>query len=160
ATPEDSDGSQTDRLRLRWLKTILSLLFFCFAVGVLACPQILAQARDKTLSGSVRSASGAPVANAHLVLKDIANNKTKSLTANREGCFSVSRLPQGTYEITASKMGFADVHTTVTLSAGSNSVVNLIMEAGNGPSTGKAQVGSSSVSGVVKSTSLSDLPLN
>jgi hypothetical protein len=143
----------------RW-ESVLALLALSLVIGVLACSQVHAQAHDRTLSGTVKSPSGVPVANARLVIKNTGNNLVKTVPVNSDGSFTVSDLSPGTYEITASKQGFADVRTTVTLSAGSDSLVNLVMQAGNAPSTGKAHVGSSSVSGVVSSTSISDLPLN
>ena len=154
-------GGESQFVRLnRRLETALSLFFFRLIIVVLGCSQVHAQAHDSTLSGTVKSSSGVPVANVNLVIKNSANGEVKTVAVNSEGSFAVSDLSPGTYEIIASRQGFADVHTTVTLSASSNSVVNLIMQAGNAPSTGKAQVGSSSVSGVVNSTSISDLPLN
>src|SRR5215472_8907048 len=160
ATLRESDDGKTACFRLRLWRSLLSLLTFCFAMGVLGGPQIHAQVRDKTLSGTVRSPSGAPVANARVLLNDTSNGEMKSVVANSDGSFVLSHLSPGTYEITASKQGFGDIRTIITISADTNAVVNLVTQAGNPPQTGKAQTGSSTVSGVVDSTSVSELPLN
>ena len=79
---------------------------------------------------------------------------------NRDGSYVIPDVSTGTYEITASKQGLADAHTTATIGAGANSVVNLIMQPGSPVPKGKAQVGSLPTGGVSNTTSVSDLPLN
>jgi hypothetical protein len=128
--------------------------------GVLGESQVRGQAHEKILSGNVKSSSGEPITNARLVIKDLTNNEVKSATTNSNGSFAVTNLATGTYEIMASKQGFASVRMTVTISTDANAVANLVMQAENSPSSRKAQNGSSSVSGVVNSTGITDLPLN
>lgn len=129
------------------------LLLFSLAVGLLSCSQLLAQARDRTLSGTVKSSAGAPVANAQVLLKDITNGGTKSATSNADGSFSFTHLLPGAYEITASKQGFTDTHTTVAISTVATPAVNLVMQAGT-PARSSADAGAKN------SNSVSDLPLN
>src|SRR5215469_9555024 len=155
-----SAESEAGEVRGFRLKSVLSPLLLFLGLGGLGCSQLHAQAQDRTLSGTVRSQAGVPVANVRLAIKNTASDEVKTVAVNRDGSFTVSNLPPGTYEMTASMQGFADAHMTITIAAGSNSVVNLVMQAGNEPSSGKAQVGSSTVSGVVNSTRISDLPLN
>ena len=155
AIPEDSNAHQTCSLRLRWWESGSVLLLFSLALGVLACPQAPAQVSDRTLSGTVKSPSGAPVANAQVLLKDTANGETKSVMSDTEGSFALNHVSPGTYEITASRPGLVDMHTTVTIGPDANVVVNLVMQARD-----STQTGSSSARGVVNSTSISDLPLN
>jgi hypothetical protein len=95
-----------------------------------------------------------------MFLTDSTNGEMKSVMADANGSFAFTDVSAGTYEITASKQGFSDTHITVTTDPNANPVVNLVMQLENTPQTGKAQVGSSGVSGVVNSTSVSDLPLN
>jgi hypothetical protein len=129
-------------------------------MGVLGCSQVHAQAHDRILTGNFKSPSGVPVANVRLVIKNAANHLVKTVAVNSDGSFAVSDLSLGTYEITASKQGFTDLRMSVTLTADRNAVVNLVMQPGNSATTENAQVGSSTGSGVLNSTSLSDLPLN
>ena len=159
AIPKVSDADKSGCLRLRRWNSFPPLLLFWLAIGVLGS-QAHAQVSDRTLSGTVKSSSGAPVANAQVLLKDTSNGETKSVTSSTEGSFALNHLSPGTYEITVSKQGFADRRTTVTISTDANAVVNLVMQAGNAPQTGNTQIGSSAASGVRNSTSMSDIPLN
>src|SRR5215469_3779248 len=152
--------TQTSGFRVKCWRSVRRLLLCFLVLNILSWPQVHAHVGNKTLSGTVKSSSGAPIANARLVIKDTTNNEVKSVTANPDGAFSVANMSLGTYEITASKQGLADAHTTVTISADMNPVVSLVMSAKNAAQTDKAQVGSSTVSGVVNSTSISELPLN
>jgi hypothetical protein len=81
------------------------------------------------------------------------------VTVNGDGTYVVANILPGAYEITASAQGFADVHSTVQITADGTPVVNLVMEVGNKAEAGKEKVGSSSAKGAV-TTNVSDLPLN
>jgi hypothetical protein len=145
---------------LNWRRKSVSILVsLAFLIGILGCIQVQAQLRDRTLSGRVTSPSGAPVPNAWLVLKNTRSSDIRSVTVNSDGAYLVAKLSPGTYEITASAQGFADVHTTVAISADGKPVVNLVMQPGGAAEAGKGQVGSSTVKGDV-TTSVSELPLN
>lgn len=133
-------------------------LFLAFLIGILGCIQVQAQSRDRTVSGTVTSRSGVPVAHARLVLKNSTSTDIRSVTLNSDGTYRVANLLPGTYEITASAQGFADAHATVAISADVKPVVNLVMESGSTAGSG-GQVGSSTVKGNV-TTSVSELPLN
>ncbi len=145
---------------LNWRRKSVSILVsLAFSIGILGRIQVQAQLRDRTLSGRVTSPSGAPVPNARLVLKNTRSSDIRSVTVNSDGTYLVAKLSPGTYEITASAQGFADVHTTVAISADGKPVVNLVMQPGGAAEAGKGQVGSPTVKGEV-TTSVSDLPLN
>ena len=145
---------------LNWRRKSVSILVsLAFLIGILGCIQVEAQLRDRTLSGRVTSPSGAPVPNARLVLKNTRSSDIRSVTVHNDGAYLVAKLSPGTYEITASAQGFADVHTTVAISADGKPVVNLVMQPGGAAEAGKGHVGSSTVKGDV-TTSVSELPLN
>jgi len=135
---------------------VFSLISLVLLISIPACIHAYAQTGDRTLSGTVTSASGAPIANARLVLKNIATSDTRSFTANGDGTYVVASLLPGTYEITASAPGFEDAHATVTISSDRKPVVSLVMRAASG--AGAGQAGSSTVKGDVKD--VRDLPLN
>jgi len=145
---------------LNWRRKSVSILVsLAFLIGILGCIQVEAQLRDRSLSGRVTSPSGAPVPNARLVLKNTRSSDIRSVTVHNDGAYLVAKLSPGTYEITASAQGFADVHTTVAISADGKPVVNLVMQPGGAAEAGKGHVGSSTVKGDV-TTSVSELPLN
>ena len=90
--------------RLNWRGRSVSIrLFLAFLIGILGCIQIRAQSRDRTVSGTVTSRSGVPVAHARLVLKNSTSPDIRSVTVSSDGTYRVANLLPGTYEITAHK---------------------------------------------------------
>jgi len=116
------------------------------------------QVPEAAISGTITSASGAAVPNAILSVKNLATGKTESITANPNGTYTLVNLVPGKYEITASAAGFVAKVTTVTLEEGRSLAASLVLQ----PlaSDAKTPVGSPTVSGVVTSNSVSNLPLN
>src|SRR5467141_2466611 len=138
-------------------KSVSISVSLVFLIGILGCIEVEAQpGGDRILSGRVTSSSGAPVANARLILKNITTSSLRSITVNSDGSYLVANLVPGTYEITASAQGFADAHTTVEISADGKPVVNFVMQAGTAVEAGKS---SPRAKGAV-TTSVSELPLN
>ena len=133
---------------------LLGLVFF-----VLVTP-VRAQDRGRTISGTVATKTGSRIPNARVSIKNAANGETKTLAVNQEGAFALGNLSPGTYEITVSAPGFADSKTTVTIRAGADQTADIVLQRGNGSENGKREGGTSGVSGVVSSKSVSDLPLN
>src|SRR5215468_11025231 len=86
---------------------------------VLARPGVEgAQVPEAVLSGTITSASGAPIQNAVLAVKNLGTDKVESFLANPDETYTLRNLVPGKYEITASARGFAAAVTTVTLEAG------------------------------------------
>src|SRR5258708_31405486 len=155
-----SGGGTAGVYGLNWRRTsVFMFIALAFQVAILGRFQVQAQIPDGTLSGRVTSSSGSPVPNARLIIKNGTSSDTTSVTVNGDGTYVVANILPGTYEITASAQGFADVHTTVQITADGTPVMNLVMEEGNKAEAGKEKVGSSSAKGAV-TTNVSDLPLN
>jgi hypothetical protein len=72
----------------------------------------------------------------------------------------VRNLSPGTYEITASAPGFADIKETIAISAGIDQKENIVLQTEGAGRTSSGQDTTSGVSGVVGSKSVADLPLN
>ena len=140
-------------------KSVLLLALFAFQIYILGCIQVQAQVVERTLSGRITSASGAPIAGARLLLKNSTSSDTRSVKVNSDGTYLVADLPPGTYEITVSAPGFVDAHATVAIRRDRNALVTVRMQANAIGEAGK-QAGSSTVKGVVNSVSVSELPLN
>lgn len=142
------------------LKAVWSFVLF----ALLLCPSLpseaYAQIAGRTLSGKITNATGSNIPNVRLFLKNTADGTVQAVTANQDGAFAVENLKPGTYEITAFAPGFADTKTTVTIKAGIDQTMNLVMQSGIESGAGKVEGGSSAVSGVVSSKSVSELPLN
>src|SRR6266849_2195917 len=134
------------------------VMFLAFLLYLLAATQMYPQVTGGNLSSRITHTTGARMANAHLTVKNTANGYTKSITANEDGSFSVRKLSPGMFEITVSVPGFAQVKTVVTISAGIDQAVDIVMHGESG--AGASEGGASGVSGVVSSKSVTDLPLN
>src|SRR5579863_5265326 len=82
------------------------------AVVVVLCIMLLgtfplhSQSPTATVNGQVRDTSGAVVQGADVQLIDDKTNARYPAKTNRDGIYSVTDLPPGTYHIQVSKMGF------------------------------------------------------
>ncbi len=82
-------------------RIIRGLAIVLFAA--LTCANASAQATADTIAGTVRAASGAPIAGAGVVLSGPKNANT---TTNASGSFTFSALPPGMYAVAVNKGGF------------------------------------------------------
>jgi len=81
------------------------------------------------LQGDVRDASGTAVAFAKISAKSKATGAITGAQAGPSGAFSISNLPPGDYEVTASAEGFGSQTIQVTIQAGRPQTVNLSLPA-------------------------------
>jgi hypothetical protein len=151
-------GATAVRAREKRMKTRVSRCL-ALAIGILAAVQVFAQIGSRTLSGTITSPDGSRITTARVFIKNIENGDTKSVSAKRDGSYVIRNLPPGTYEITASAPGFADMRTTEVISADGKPVLNLVIQAASLGEAGKEKRGSSNAKGAV-TTSVSELPLN
>ncbi len=105
-----------------------AVLAIAFAIGAIAQPtsQTPAQithpgevasrpatgdASDGTarIDGHVTGADGSPLLNARVVLTDTLTGQTRSEVSDEDGHYLFDKLPAGTYEASASKMGYVSV---------------------------------------------------
>lgn len=152
-------GKTTVRLLNRRPTSLPIFAVLAFQIAILGGFPVQAQIRNGSLSGTVTSPAGAPVANARLVLTNSASSETNSVTVNSDGTYLFGNLLPGTYEITASAQGFEDAHATVAISSDGKAAANLVMRASSTAGASRGQTGSSTVKGDV-TTSISELPLN
>src|SRR5579859_1311784 len=113
----------------------------------------LGQTPGRNLSGVVKSSSGSAIPNAQISVKNLASGNTFSTRAGEDGSYKVASLSPGNYEVSTSAPGFATVRTAVVINADQDQVADLTL-----PSS--QQGTSSTVSGVVNSQSVRELPLN
>jgi len=87
-------------------------------------------ASQAVLSGVVRDPQGMTVGSAKVTLEPglARDSERRIATTGQDGKFIFPDLPAGAYRITASAAAFADVYTTVTLSAQLTLIVNLQFE--------------------------------
>src|SRR5487761_379473 len=127
-----------------------------------------AQVSGATLTGAVTDPSGAVIPNAKVSIKNVATGVTRSVAANSAGFYTAPNLLPGPYSVTVSAPGFTMlVRSGIVLTVGANQVLNVSLQIGKVSSlvqvTGAAptvQLASSSISAVVNSTTVRQLPLN
>lgn len=141
------------RTRARYSLVFLALLFL-----LLASTPLNSQVAGGTLSGTVTGTTGAHVANAHLTFRNTANGDTKTIIAKEDGSFTFRAPSPGTFEITVSASGFAELKKDVTIAAAIDQTMDIVLQAGSATVPGAA--GASGVAAVVSSKSVADLPLN
>jgi len=138
-----------------------SILCVSIVLTVLGWSQIAAQSKAVALSGTVTFASGAPVANARVIIKNATTNEVVyGVTTNPDGSFAIHNLSPGSYDIAVAKQGLANFHKIIAIGTQASAIVNLVVETGPAARTVTTEGGSSGGRGTVNSTSVSDLPLN
>jgi len=141
-------------------------------VAITFCPLTLvpvyAQVAGATLSGVVTDASGAVIPNATISIKNTATGLTRTVSTGGAGFYSMPNILPGSYDITASAAGFSTKSETgITLEVGARQVLDLSLQLGqvteNVQVTGATptiQLETSTISTVVNSTTVRELPLN
>jgi hypothetical protein len=126
-----------------------------------------AQVAGGTLSGTVTDAQGAAVPNAKVAATNSGTNVSIDTTTNASGAYTLSNLIPGDYDVSATAAGFSKVVSKVTLTVGAKQEMNFSMKIGQVQQvvevTGVApqvELESSTLSGVVESAQIVELPLN
>src|ERR1700688_1650273 len=156
--------SKIDSARIAASFAIVVTLLF----SSLVLTPVSAQVAGGTLSGTVTDQSAAGVPEAQISIKNIATGVTRVVSSDPAGFYSAPNLLPGTYEITTAAQGFASaVLTGVTLTVGAQEVLNLTLQVGHvnervevTAEVSTVQLASSSISAVVDSTTIRELPLN
>lgn len=95
----------------------------------------LAQGSGTTLSGTVKTAAGAAVANARVSAKNQDSGAIAEAQTGAAGVFSIPNLAPGNYEISVSAGGFTAETTTITITTETPPPLNLALApAQSGPS--------------------------
>jgi len=144
------------------------LALIAWGLGMIMPVPLSAQMVGGTLSGTVSDQSGGVVPQAAISVKNVATGITRTSTTSAAGFYSVPNLLPGTYEIKASARGFStEVQTGVTLTVGEQQVLNFTLRVGQTSQTvavtteaPNVELASSSISAVVNSTTVRELPLN
>jgi TonB-dependent receptor len=113
----------------RECSAIVAAFMFCFGFATLAQAQRQTGviAGTGSISGTVTDATGGALVGAQIVLKP-----APSVTAtNAQGEFQIRDLRPGTYQVTVSDVGFKDRISTVTVTAGHDTALNLSLVVAN-----------------------------
>lgn len=133
-----------------------------------ACAPLYAQVVGGTFSGTVSDPTGAVIPNVQVSIKNTATGVNTNVTTNSAGLYEAPNLVPGPYEVTVTARGFqTEVRTGITLTVGAQQVLNVTLRVGQTTQTvtvtGQAptvQLATSSISAVVNSTTVRELPLN
>ncbi|HUN89619.1 MAG TPA: TonB-dependent receptor [Terriglobales bacterium] len=145
---------------LRFLAIVATLLLI--ATGI-----CFAQTETGQISGTVKDASDAVVANAKVTVKSINTGLTREATTNSAGLYTVSSLRPDKYEVTVEATGFQKYTTRLEVTVGSRAEVSARLVVGTsavtvevlGSTEGVAvNTETSTLSQVVSASQVSELP--
>jgi hypothetical protein len=140
-----------------------------FLMGVILFPAaIRAQVAGGTLSGTITDPTGRAVAQAQIVIKNLATGVERTVTTNTDGFYTAVNLLPGDYQVTISATGFnTEVKSGITMNVGGQQSFDLTLHVGTVSHTVKVtteapavQLTSSEISATVNATTVRELPLN
>ncbi len=155
--------------RILFAKTAACFLTFAaLAFTPLFLVTAHAQVAGATLSGTVTDPSGGVLPQAAISIKNVATGVTRTSTTSAAGFYSVPNLLPGIYEVRAAAQGFStELQTGITLTVGEQQVLDFTLRVGQASQTivvtteaPNVELASSSISAVVNSTTVRELPLN
>src|SRR5438270_9293989 len=132
-----------------WRSSVFALATFFICVPV----AFHAQTPGSTLAGKVATLSGAPISNAHLLIRNLDTNKEQAVLSGVDGSYTSKDIPPGEYQITVSVSGFPAKVLHVTVAADSRTVANVAL-----PSAAASSAGSPAKA--AGSQNVRDIPLN
>jgi hypothetical protein len=138
------------------------------AIALVTGSACLAQVAGGTISGSVRDSSGHAIAGAQVAVKSSEMAILRSIDADNDGIYTAPNLVAGTYQISASKEGFATlVRSAVLVTVGSEGVIDFKLKPGEvktkievSGTPPAIQLASSTLEATENSTTVRELPLN
>jgi Carboxypeptidase regulatory-like domain/TonB-dependent Receptor Plug Domain/TonB dependent receptor len=151
--------------RRNYLFRLLLIVLVGYSAGAI---QMSAQVVGGTIVGTVTDQSGAIVPRASILIKNLANGVNHTVTTDPVGFYTAPNLLPGTYEVTASAVGFASiVKSGITLTVGNQRMLNFTLNIGQVSEVVRVlaeasaiDLASSEVEAVVDSTTIRELPLN
>ena len=157
-------SSKTGSVRFAGILFTIILIGF----GGVGVNRLQAQGTTATILGTVTDASGAAIPEAAVQVRNVATGSTQATTSDAQGRFTAPDLGIGAYEVQASRMGFSTVvHKGITLTVGSQAVVDFSLPVGQQTQTvtvesqaSQVEVTSSAVGALISQVQMSNLPLN
>jgi len=160
-------GKMLAKFRIRKLVAICAITEMLLFMGVVGVNRLDAQA-TAAISGTVMDSSGAAIGGATVQVKNTGTSLTQTATSDELGRFRFPDLAIGGYEVQASTPGFQTiVHKDITLTVGSNPVVDFRLPVGETQQTitvaaevSAVETQSTAFGALVESKQITDLPLN
>ena len=106
---------------------------FAFALLLpIAALRLPAQDLSGTLGGTIHDPSGAPVANATIIMSDHKTNKTEMTTSAADGTYKFANLPAGDYDMKVVRAGFQEFQRPgISLQSGRDSSQDVTLNLGS-----------------------------
>jgi hypothetical protein len=150
------------RFRMYRLLLVSTVLIFILSAAALA------QVITGDVLGTVTDPSGAVVANAKVIIQNVATNASRDAQTGANGEYVFSLLPPGHYFLTIEAQGFKSYKVAdLSLSAGDRSRLDVALQMGNTSESVEVttaapllQTESSSVGSLVSQQIVDELPLN
>jgi hypothetical protein len=154
--------------RLKWMGLpALAVAALALILGA-GLPALAQTAGSGSITGTVKDTSGAVVPGAQVTIKNVDTGAERTITTGDAGLYAAPYLQPGTYEIRASKAGFAAVvRQNIVLQVGQTLAINIQLPVRAAQQTVTVTAApplvdtqKTDVSQVVSSTQLQNLPLN
>ena len=133
----------------------------------IAASRLGAQGSTATIVGTVTDSSGAAVAGASVQAKNTGTGIAQTVASDSQGRFRFSNLGIGDYEVQSSSTGFQTVVRKLTLTIGSEPVVDFSLPVGQSQQTvtvdsqvSLVETQSTAIGALVEGTQMRELPLN
>src|SRR3984957_10891110 len=147
--------------------TVLLATFITLLLSVHFNP-LAAQIVGGTITGKVTDVSGAAILGAQVSIDNAATGVSTTTTTNAQGIYNLPNLLPGDYRAKVTTKGFeTSVQTGVTVTVGSQQVLNFAMKVGSvsqtvevSATTSDLQLATSTISGVTDTKTMVELPLN
>jgi hypothetical protein len=111
--------------------SLFAKIFLPLLLLSLATMPLFAQSTSTgTIAGIVSDSTGAVVNNATVTLTDKATKTARSVTTNESGRYVLTNVDPGSYELSASKQGFATTKTQTQVTVGASIAMNLALQVG------------------------------
>lgn len=124
----------------RWSSFALLFLILALAVSVVPTSAWAQAVNSGNVNGQVTDPQGAVVPGAKITLTNPLTSTTFTATTNDEGRYFLANVPPATYDVTATKSGFATAKITAqTVSVGTTSTVDVKMTVGEVSTTVEVQ---------------------
>ena len=145
----------------------MRLTLCAFTCLLLLAPATYAQSERGTITGTITDPAGAVVANTAVEAKNTGTGVVYKAASSTTGNYTLSQLPVGTYQVTATSSGFKQfLQTGITLSTAQTVRIDVKLEVGNiqevvtvSADAPLLATENASVAQVVSSSRMDDLPI-
>jgi hypothetical protein len=152
----------------RQMRILVTFAVLVAALSFLLSLEVYGQVTGATLTGTISDPTGAVIPGAQVAIRNTATGVLTRVQANIDGLYTAPNLIAGTYEARVTADGFeTQLLRALILTVGAQQVFNVKMVVGQMTQTVEVtdqamdvQLADSSISGVVNSTTVVELPLN